>query len=148
MAAQSSVSLADSAVLDLSKRIISEAELVELGVNLLKLPEYTIQAALHDKKKIQSATYELLRTWLHAQTDRQTDRREAYTVLNAALRAAGMHQLVGLLRQWVEGCQVASAEMTPERTSISENSMSQTKRLKRLIEICHSICRKIYNSQE
>ena len=110
MAAQSSVLLTDSALLNLSKRITSEAELMDLGVNALKLPDFILQAAMYDKKEIQSAAHEILRTWLSEQTNRQ----EAYTTLCAALRRCEKKELCALLKQSVEGREV-EAGLTPER---------------------------------
>ena len=96
--AKSTVCSLDSAVLDLSKRITSEAELVDLGVSVLKLPEYTIDAALYDKKEIQSAAHKVLRTWMK----QQTDGREAYRILYASLKRCDMKELAAVLRQRVE----------------------------------------------
>ena len=88
--AKSTLCSLDSAILDLSKRITSEAELADLGVNVLKLPEYTIDAALYDKKEIQSAVHKVLRTWMKQQTDEQ----EAYRILHADLKSCEMKELV------------------------------------------------------
>ena len=103
----------DSAILDLSRRITSEAELLDLGVNVLNLPEYTIDAALYDKKEIQSAAHKVLRTWMKKQTNRQ----EAYTALYDGLRKAKLNQLALLLKQSVVGT-AESSQVTKERTYI------------------------------
>ena len=112
MAAQSPVSLTDSAVLDLSKRITNEAELVELGVDVLNLPDHIIDAAVYNKKEIQSAAHTVLRTWMKKQTNRQ----EAYTTLCAELRRYEKNELCALLKRWVEGS-TAESGLTPERRS-------------------------------
>ena len=80
---------------------------------VLKLPEYTIDAALYDKKEIQSAAHKLLRTWMK----KQTNRHEAYTALYDGLRKAKLIQLALLLKQSVVGT-VESSQVSKERTSI------------------------------
>ena len=112
------MSLTDSAILNLSKRIISEAEVVELGVQVLNLPDCIIQAALYNKKEIQSVAYELLRTWL----SKQTNRREAYNTLCTALRKIEKNELCDLVQQWVEGSTVES-DLTPERKTSKHDSL-------------------------
>ena len=93
-------SLRDEHILELSKRIPTGEELMDLGIKVLHLPECKINAALYDHSySIQKATHELLSTWFK----RQTNRQEAYTNLCSDLRKGEMKQLAGLLKQWVEG---------------------------------------------
>ena len=86
---------------------------MDLGVNVLKLPEYTINAALYDKREIQSAAHKVLRTWMK----KQTDRREAYTTLHNQLRKAKLNQLAVLMKQSAE-CSSESSQITNERTYV------------------------------
>ena len=67
-------SLTDKHVLELSKRITRESELMDLGIKVLELPDYVTKTALFNKKEIQDATYDVLSTWLKEQKNRQ----EAY----------------------------------------------------------------------
>ena len=97
-------SLGDEHVLELSKRITSGEELVELGINGLGIPEFKIKAVMYDHSdSIQAATHDLLSTWLKQQTDTQ----EAYMNLCASLRRCQMNQLAIQLTKWVEGTDVA-----------------------------------------
>ena len=98
-------SLGDEHVLELSKRITSGEELVELGINGLGIPEFKIKAVMYDHSdSIQAATHELLSTWLKQQTDRQ----EAYMNLCTSLRRCQMNQLAIQLTKWVAGTDAAS----------------------------------------
>ena len=93
-------SLQDEHVLELSKRITSAEELMDLGIKGLGLPDFKIKTAMYDHSdSIQAATYELLSTWLK----KQTDRREAYKNMCAGLKRAEMNQLAANLRTWVGG---------------------------------------------
>ena len=96
-------SLTDAHILDLSQRITSESELMELGIKVLGLPDFLIKTALYDnREKMQPATHEILSRWLKAQNSRQ----EAYVNLQAGLRKCGMKELAVKLTQWVEGTAV------------------------------------------
>ena len=100
-------SLLDEHILELSKRIPSGDELVDLGTTVLHLPVFKINATLYDHNdSIQAATLELLSTWVK----RQTNRKEAYTNLYSALREAQMGELAGLLKKWVEGVEEESKQ--------------------------------------
>ena len=93
-------SLEDVHLLDLSKRITTGEELTDLGIKVLKLPDFRIRAALYDhKKSIQAATQDVIHSWLLQQSNRQ----EAYTALHTGLKEAKMHQLAGELQLWVKG---------------------------------------------
>ena len=100
-------SLLDEHILELSKRIPSGNELVDLGITVLRLPECKINAALYDhNNSIQAATLELLSFWVK----RQTSRKEAYSNLYSSLRKAQMGELAGLLKKWVEGVEEESKQ--------------------------------------
>ena len=93
-------SLLDEHILELSKRITNGLELVDLGTNVLKLPEHVINASLYDhNNSIQEAAYQLLSMWLRGQTNRQ----QAYTNLYSALKEGNMGELAGLVKQMVKG---------------------------------------------
>ena len=72
---------------------------MDLGIKVLKQPDFVIKAALYNKKEIQDATYEVLSTW----AKEQNNRREAYINLHAGLKKCEMTQLAAELKQWVEG---------------------------------------------
>ena len=92
-------SLTDEHVLELSKRIVSESELMDLGINVLGHPEHVILTAIYDNRdKIQPATHEILSRWLKT----QNNRREAFINLCAGLRKCEMNQLAIKLKEWVE----------------------------------------------
>ena len=83
---------------------------MELGVNILQLPDFIVEAALYNKKEIQSATYETLSTWVK----QQTNRHEAYKTLHPALIKYRFTLLACELKQWVE--------RTVEQSGISDES--------------------------
>ena len=71
----------------LSERIVSEDELVSLGITGLKLPYHEVKKALtNHSKDIQSAAHEVLRTWLKQQTNRE----EAFVKIHEALKECGI----------------------------------------------------------
>ena len=105
-------SLTDAHVLELSKRITSEEELMDLGIKVLGLPEFVIKTALFDnREKLQAATHELLSRWLK----QQNNRLEAYMNLQVGLRKCRMNQLAMELKQWVEGTTADIALTAEER---------------------------------
>ena len=72
---------------------------MDFGIKALQLPDFKIKSAMYDHKdSIQSATHELLSTWLKQQPNRQ----EAYVNLKAGLKRAQMNQLANELQCWVE----------------------------------------------
>ena len=76
--------------MSLSRRVVSEDDLVKLGVTGLKLPDYRVQAALSNRQEsITSAAYAVLREWLH----RKKNRDEAFTELQRALHWCEMNNL-------------------------------------------------------
>ena len=95
----SSGSLEDVHILELSKRITNEPDLMELGVKILQLPDFKVKTALYNKKEIQLATHEVISDW----SKQQTNRFEAYTALKKALEKSKFTSLAGVLQQWVEG---------------------------------------------
>ena len=95
-----SAELEDSHILELSTRIISTQDLLNVGINGLNLPRHTIQSAVHNHKdSIQEAAYIVLTTW----ANQQETTAEAYINIIAGLKQCKMNQLATELRQWVEG---------------------------------------------
>ena len=97
-------SLTDEHILELSKGITEEEELMVLGIKVLNLPKYVIKKAMY-QKEIQPATHEVLSRWVNKENNRQ----EAYINLYEGLRKAEMNHLAAELKQWVEG---TAAEMS------------------------------------
>ena len=98
-------SLQDEHILELSKRIPNDDELMELGIKVLAFPKDTIKQTRHDHRdSIQAATHKLLSKWLSQQQSRQ----QAYIHLQSGLKRAKMNQLASNLRVWVEGMDVIS----------------------------------------
>ena len=79
--------------MDLSHRITSRKDLLEVGVKVLKLPDCKIQTALCDHKDIYSATHDVLRSWRKGQNNDQ----EAYIILKASFRQHGFNNLAAVL---------------------------------------------------
>ena len=105
-------SLEDVHILELSKRITNEPDLMELGVKVLELPDFIVKTALYNKREIQLATHEVISDW----SKQQTNRFEAYTALKKALEKSKFTSLAGVLQQWVEG--------TVQQLDISNQSKS------------------------
>ena len=100
-----------SHILDLSQRITSQNDYLDLGVTVLQLPDYQVDSIwTNHKPSVNLAARELLQTWVK----NQTNEHEAYTNLIASLRRCQMNQLAAELQQWVEG-NVASSVLSPER---------------------------------
>ena len=97
-------------MLELSKRITGEEELMNLGIKVLGLPDFLIKTALYNKKEIQFATYDVLSNWLQ----QQNNRREAFIKIHAGLIRAEMNQLATELKQWVEGTEAEIARTAEE----------------------------------
>ena len=92
--------LDDSHVFELSRRITSESELVNLGINGLKLREYIIDAALfRHPKDIQDAAHDVLSEWVK----RRANMVDAYQDLLTSLKHCKMNQLATDLRLLVQG---------------------------------------------
>ena len=105
------VILKDEHLVKLSQRISSERELLELGVNGLKLKDYVIKTALYNKREIQSAVYEVLSSWLK----RYESREEAFGLLETALKECNMKSLAEELLEWTANSS-ASSQTLQERT--------------------------------
>ena len=71
---------------------------MDLGIKVLKHPDFVIQGALYSNKEISLAAHELLRRW----AEEQYNRRKAYINLHAGLRKCEMKQLAAELKLWVE----------------------------------------------
>ena len=92
--------LDDSHVFELSRRITSESELMNLGINGLKLREYIIDAALfRHPKDIQDAAHDVLTEWVQ----RQSNRVDAYHSLLRCLKQCEMNQLARDLQKLAVG---------------------------------------------
>ena len=102
--------LEDSHILDLSKRITSEEDLLTLGIKGLALPKFKIRSALYDNKHIQSAAYEVLSFW----RQKYESSHEAFQNLIAALVKAEMNQLAAELQEWTRGS-AKQTKLPPER---------------------------------
>ena len=82
--------LEDAHILELSTRISSTQDLLNLGINGLNLPRHTIQSAVHyHKDSIQEAAYTVLTSW----ANQQETVAEAYINIVAALKQCKMNQL-------------------------------------------------------
>ena len=79
--------------MDLSHKITSEKDLVEVGVKSLKLPDFIIQSALHNHKDINSAAHDVFRSWRQKQNNDQ----EAYITLKTSFRQHGFNNLAAVL---------------------------------------------------
>ena len=104
------VELTDELLLNLSKRITDEEELMDIGVKVLRLPEYEIQSALHDKKDIQPAAQKVFKSWLK----KQENREKAFTAIRRSLQENGMNLLANVLSSSVQGSRI--------RPKLSDNS--------------------------
>ena len=97
-------------MLELSKKITCEADLKDLGVKVLKLSKDEILIAINDKKRIQSATQMVIRSWLK----KQSDRHEVYNTLYRELQRYDMNEMVAMLKESVEGT-ATQVDLSPER---------------------------------
>ena len=92
--------LDESHIFELSKRITSESDLMNLGIKGLKLRKNLIEAALYrHPKDIQDAAHDVLSEWMK----RQPNVVDSYCTLLQYLRQCQMNQLAAYLRQLVEG---------------------------------------------
>ena len=83
-------SLQDEHVLELSKKITNDDELMDFGIKVLNFPKETIKAAMFDHRdSIQAAARELLFIWL----SQQPSRHEAYVNLQTGLIRTQMNHL-------------------------------------------------------
>ena len=87
--------LTNSRLLLLSRKLTNFRDLNNLAYNGLRLEDHQIESVITNKKDdVQSAAHEILRRWLVA----QSNRREAYTNLQAALERCQMHMLATELK--------------------------------------------------
>ena len=106
------VFLKDEYLVNLSQRITSEKELLELGVKGLKLKDYIIQTALYNHNRdIQSAVYDVLSSWVKQYESRE----EALGHLQNALKECNMKWLADELLRWTSNSSVSSQTLQ-ERT--------------------------------
>ena len=106
-----SPSLSDVHVLQLSQRLTNQIDLRTLGYRGLKVEPHEIELAINNKPNdIQSAAYEILKIW----QKQQSNEKEAYSNLVAALTECQMHMLVSQLKQWTEE-KTGQTKMSPER---------------------------------
>ena len=95
----SSGTLTDALIVELSDRISNKDKLRTFGINVLKIPEHTIESAVtNNPRSIQSAAYDVLSLWGKQQNNRQ----EAFSSLQAALGGSGLDDLADSLSRWVE----------------------------------------------
>ena len=92
--------LDDSHVLELSRRITSQSELLNLGINGLRLRENIIDAAVYrHPQEIQNAAHDVLKEWVK----RQSNRVDAYHSLLRCLKQCEMNELARDLRKLAVG---------------------------------------------
>ena len=75
--------------------------LMELGTEILNLPEYVIKAAQFKCNTLPEASDEVLRIWFEQQVNRQ----EAFHSINAALKRCKQTKLKHLLGAWLNQIQ-------------------------------------------
>ena len=114
-----STELGDADIVHLSERITNRDELMKLGVDVLKLPDFKIKSAFYDHRdSINSAAHEVLSEW----RVRQENRYKAYNILMTSL---AQHNMSYLLTQEEELADNYSAKikMTTESEYLKENEM-------------------------
>ena len=94
----------DAHLWELAQRITSTQDLLDLGLKVLKLPDYKVESALSSKKEVELAAHRTLQIWIR----KQTNRYEAYRTLVTSLKSCGMHQLAAQLMEWVEKTRMTS----------------------------------------
>ncbi len=80
-------------MLELSKRISSYTELLNLGVGVLHLPDHQVNSAHNDFKGINEAAYRLLQAWY----GQQSETYGAFKLLATRLREVNWKQLLCVL---------------------------------------------------
>ena len=91
-------SLTDTHLWELAQRITSEQELRDLGLKVLHLPGDKVDLVLHNKKDIELAAHEALKTW----RKRWETPQEAYQNLYKGLWNLEWRWLAVELKNWVE----------------------------------------------
>ena len=112
-------SLTDTHLWELAQRITSEQELRDLGLRVLHLPGYKVDSVLQNKRDIELAAHEALKTW----RKRWETPQEAYQNLYKGLCKLGWRWLAGELKNWVE--ELTSPE-PPATTADSPPAVSAT----------------------
>ncbi len=102
-----------SHLLTFAKLITSNLDLQTLGLHVLKIEHFTVDAARTDNKRIQEAAYDVLNTWRR----KQSTGYEAYQTLCAGLLDLGWYHLATELQQLVEGSSTPSASPSIPRLS-------------------------------
>ena len=70
-----------------------------LGIHILDLPKYTVDAAItNNRREITQAAYSVLRTWMKAQHGRE----EAYSTLYNSMMENKWNMLAAELEKWSE----------------------------------------------
>ena len=96
---------------------------MDLGIKVLKLPDYKIQSTLFDlKDSIQAAAYDMIRFW----SQQQPNRQEAYNALHKGLKKAQMFQLTSELQLWVAGTEEGRTETLQEGKVVLRYLSKQT----------------------
>ena len=93
--------MTDAHIWNLAQRIDTQQNLLDLGLNALRIPEYKVETALTKKNDIQLAAHRILKNWCL----RYGRREEAYDNLLTGLRECGLTRLAAELSRWVEGSQ-------------------------------------------
>ena len=107
------MSLQDDHIWNLAQRFKDESEILNLGLQVLKLRAYQVDSIWNKRKPDANLTArELLQKWL-LQFENRT---EAYMSLYDALTKNDMNQLAALLRKWVEGSGPEKRQLSIERT--------------------------------
>ena len=106
------MSLQDDHIWNLAKRFKDQSEILNLGLQVLKLREYQVDSIWNKHKPDANLTArKLLQKWLQ----QFKSRTEAYTSLHDALTKNDMNQLATLLRKWVEANGPGKRQLSIER---------------------------------
>ena len=76
-------------MVNLAERITSQLDLFTLGLKVLKIPDFSMDSAATNNKKIQEAAFDVLRDW----KKKYSSDAEAFEVLHAGLLGVGWNQL-------------------------------------------------------
>ena len=111
--------LTDAHLWELAQRITSEQELRDLGLKVLRLPGYKVDLVLHNKKDIELAAHEALKTW----RKKHETPHEAFQNLYKGLCNLEWRWLAGELKNWVED---STSPEPPATTADSPQAVSAT----------------------
>ena len=123
-------SLEDTHLWELAQRITSEQALRDLGLKALRLPGYKVDTVLYNRRDIELAAHEALKTW----RDNQETPQEAYQNLYNCLCKLGWKRLAGELEKWVKhtsspespDLSVADSPTTVTPTAIQQTTIPMT----------------------